>query len=637
MCGITGIIAFNETSKKWFDFLPDSLRTLFNRGPDSSGIFKDGRIMFGHARLSIIDTSEVANQPMTIDNGRFTIIYNGEVFNFPELKKELLQRGVTFFSNSDTEVILQLYRLEGEKFLSRLNGFFALAIYDKSQQSVFIARDRMGIKPLVYYHDQNVFLFASELKALMTYPLLKEMDPVSMRQYFQLTYIPAPHTIYKNIFKLEPGHQMIIQSGKVVTKKWYSLPYSHSEFFESASINYEQSQKKLVDLLDSSVKRRLIADVPLGAFLSGGIDSSVVVALASQHTSKLNTFSIGFTDDPFFDETHYAELVAKKFNTNHTVYKLNQSDLLESAMESLDYIDEPFADSSAIAVNALSKQTRRHVTVALSGDGADELFGGYNKHYGEYMVRNGGPRVGLMKMFSPLLKLFPSSRNSAIGNKIRQAKKFATVASLNDHERYWHLASFLDGKSVEELFMTRSFGTELSERKNYFLQHLKHSNGGSMENMNRFFYTDVQMMLPNDMLAKVDMMSMRNSLEVRVPFLDYTVVEFAFTLPLNFKIDRMARKKILQDAFRNVLPDELYHRPKQGFEVPLLRWFRNDLKNLILDDLLSEKFINSQGIFEYGEIDKYKKRLFSNNPGDVATHIWTLVVFQSWWKNYFGK
>lgn len=637
MCGITGIIAFNENGKKWFDLLPDSLRTLSKRGPDAHGIFRDERVALGHARLAIIDTSVAGNQPMTIENGRFTIVYNGEVFNFLELRKELQQSGVTFFSNSDTEVIIHLYRLHGEKFLSKLNGFFALAIYDKEEQSVFIARDRTGIKPLVYYHDQNVFLFGSELKALMTYPILRAIDQVSMRQYFQLTYTPAPHTIYKNIYKLEPGHQIKIRNSNVEMKKWYSLPYSQIDESVINSMNYEQSQKKLIDLLDSSVQRRLISDVPLGAFLSGGIDSSAIVALASRHTNKLNTFSIGFADDPFFDETNYADLVAKKFNTNHTVYKLNQSDMLQSAMETMDYLDEPFADSSAIAVNVLSKNTRKHVTVALSGDGADELFGGYNKHHGEYLIRNKGTKVSLMKMASPLLKLLPSSRNSVFGNKIRQAKKMAAVASMNPHDRYWQLASFLDEKSAEELFMNGSDSTELGARKNYLLRHLNSSNGHSIEDMNRFFYTDVQMMLPNDMLTKVDMMSMRNSLEVRVPFLDYTVVEFAFSLPLDFKIDGKSRKKILRDAFRNILPVELYHRPKQGFEVPLLRWFRNDLKNLIMDDLLSEKFIKAQGIFDFDEIDKYKKRVFSNNPGDVAIHIWTLIVFQSWWKKYFGN
>lgn len=612
--------------------LAKSIDRLSKRGPDGRGVFLDDFVGLGHRRLSIIDTSYLGNQPMKDELERYVIVFNGEIFNFKELKKKLTDKGVTFISESDTEVLLRLFILEGKECLDQLVGFFAFAIYDKEEKSMFIARDRMGIKPLLIYHDEDKFIFASELKALMAYNIPNELDYDSLYTYLQLNYIPAPSTIFKNISKLEPGHYLIIKKKEVNKGKYYSIPYS-KESSRNNSLSYEEQKEKLISLMDESVRQRLISDVPLGAFLSGGIDSSVIVGLASKYTDKLNTFSIGYKDEPFFDETKYANLVAKKFNTHHTVFSLTNGDLFDHLFEALDYVDEPFADSSALAVHILSKHTAKNVKVALSGDGADEMFAGYNKHYGEFMIREGGFKVDAISLLSPLWKGLPKSRNSFLGNKIRQFERLASGKSLSARERYWKWCGYADEPAAFKLLSEKSknflLNHEYQNRKNQIL-----NNFSASGDLNEVLRTDMSLVLQNDMLFKVDMMSMANGLEVRVPFLDHRVVDFAFSLPVSSKINRDMKKRIVQDAFRELLPSELYRRPKQGFEVPLLKWMRRELRSLIQDDLLNERFIAEQGIFDVKEISLLKQKLFSKDPGDVHARIWALMVFQYWWKKY---
>jgi asparagine synthase (glutamine-hydrolysing) len=569
---------------------------------------------------------------MTDAAGRYTIIFNGEIFNFRELRQKLVKKGYTFHSQTDTEVILQLYITEGRGFLKKLNGFFSLAIYDKEEDSLFIARDRMGVKPLLVYRDEDKMLFGSEMKALMALGVPRKLDYAALSHYLQLNYIPGPATIFKGVKKLLPGHYLYIKGEKVVRKAWYRIPYDPKKVAKN-KLTYEQQQQKLVELMDESVARRLVADVPLGSFLSGGIDSSVITALAARHTPHLNTFSIGFRDEPFFDETKYANLVAKMHKTNHTVFSLTNQDLYDHIFDVLNYIDEPFADSSALAVYILSKRTREKVTVALSGDGADELFAGYNKHMAEWQVRRGGPKAEAVAGLGILWELLPKSRNSFIGNKVRQFQRFSRGMSSGPKDRYWDwasLASEQDARSLLSAASKRKVGKKLVEkRRKDILQHLR-ADG----DLNEVLLTDMNLVLPYDMNAKVDLMSMANSLEVRSPFLDVNVVNFAFSLPVESKIDAKIKKKIVQDAFRPMLPEELYKRPKHGFEVPLLKWFRNELRPLIEDDLLSDAFIESQGIFDVDAIRRLKVQLFSRNPGDVHARIWALIVFQHWWKKW---
>lgn len=622
MCGIVGMLAFNESGKKHFPQMDNAVNSLTHRGPDGKGVYENKNVTLGHRRLSIIDISNDGAQPFTDSSERYTIVFNGEIFNYKKLRKQLQNKGVSFKSQSDTEVLLYLYIHEKEKCLEKLDGEFAFAIYDNNNDELFVARDRFGIKPLYYFKDNDRFVFASEMKALIELGIPKQIDCASLQTYLHLNYIPSPFTIFENVAKLEAGNYLTISKSKAIRKGiYYQLPDLSEPL--SPSLNYTAAQQQLKKLLEESVLNRMVADVPLGTFLSGGVDSSIITAIAAQNTKNLNTFSIGYKNEPLFDETHFAELVAKKYNTNHTVFKLSNDDLFANLHQVLESIDEPFADSSALAVNILSMQTKKHVTVALSGDGADEIFAGYNKHAAELKARDAGIKARLVKTTHPILKHLPKSRNSKIGNKIRQLEKFAEGIKLDEKERYWKWAGF--SNENESLLLNPS--KNYSSRKKEILKDLD-------SNYNSVLLTDIQLVLENDMLVKVDRMSMNQSLEVRVPFLDHKIVDFAFKLPTNFKIDDNHQKKILKDAFKDYLPEELYNRKKQGFEVPLLKWFHSDLKSMITDDLLNDNFIKEQEIFDLQGITMLKAQLFSTNPNDAVAKTWALIVFQYWYKKH---
>jgi asparagine synthase (glutamine-hydrolysing) len=632
MCGVTGIFAFNLVGKFNKIHVTQATISLEKRGPDFQDIFIDEWVGLGHRRLSIIDTSSVSNQPMWDEQKRYCIVFNGEIFNFRDLRKQLTDKGVSFFSGGDTEVLLKLYIHEKEKCLEKLNGFFSFCIYDKVEQSFFLARDRYGIKPLLYCYDDDKFLFASEMKSIIQYGIDRTIDFDSLYTYLQLNYIPAPATIFKSVKKLLPGHYLKVKRQQIEDQPYYEIPYDGRNIRD---ISYDQAQEELRRLLDASVQRRLVADVPLGAFLSGGIDSSIITGIARKYKSDLHTFSIGFKDEKFFDETHYANLVAKHFRTNHTVFSLTNDDLYSHVHSILAYIDEPFADSSALAVSILSKETRKHATVALSGDGADELLGGYNKHSAFYRMINPGWKENLVTSLSQLWKAMPKSRNNRLGNLIRQLERFSDGSRLSSRDRYWKWAGYASEHEAMLLFrddVRHEISSEYQSRKQHLLRSLP-----ERASLNDILLTDTKVVLPNDMLTKVDLMSMFASLEVRVPFLDFELVNFIFSLPDSYKIDGHMRKRILQDAYRSMLPMELYNRPKKGFEVPLLKWFRREMKSLIVDDLLTKELVEKQGIFNHQEVEKIKKRLFSSDPGDVHARIWALIVFQTWWKKYSGN
>jgi asparagine synthase (glutamine-hydrolysing) len=390
MCGITGIYAFNMVGRVSMIHLVNATQALGHRGPDFQNTIHDEAVGLGHRRLSVIDPSPEGHQPMTDASGRYSLIYNGEIYNYRELRQQLEQNGITFRGNSDTEVLLQLLIREKEQALDKLNGFFAFALYDREKGSIFMARDRFGIKPLYYYSDNDRFLFASELKSILAYGIEKDYDYEALFTFLQLNYIPAPRSIFRKVKKLMPGEYLYIDREKFQKKLYYAQPVPQKM---AENLSYTDQQQKLSELLDQAVRERLVADVPLGSFLSGGIDSSVIAMLAARHKEDFHTFSIGYSDEPYFDETRYAESVAKKIGSHHHVFKLSGQDLLQQADHVLRHLDEPFADSSAIAVNILSKETRKHVTVALSGDGADELFGGYNKHAAYMRLMEGGTAV----------------------------------------------------------------------------------------------------------------------------------------------------------------------------------------------------------------------------------------------------
>lgn len=629
MCGISGVYSFTEKGLKFHSRIEAAAELLKKRGPGGAHFFHNEHVSFGHCRLPIIDVSTIADQPMYSEDDRYVIMFNGEIVNFLELKNEFL-RNESFKTNSDTEVFLKLFIKLKERSFELLRGFFAAAIYDKQTGELVLVRDRFGKKPLLYFQDEDVLLFASEMKALFAFGIPRELNWDVVPVYFQLNYIPQPFSIIKGVKKLPQGTYLKITGKNIEQKSFYSLKKKQGEYNK---LTYEQAQKALIEKLDKAVELRLIADVPLGAFLSGGIDSSVVTALAAKHKANLNTFSIGYKDNPFFDETKYANLVAKKYNTEHTVFSLTNNDFIEHVFDVLNYIDEPFADSSAIPEFILSYYTRKHVTVALSGDGGDEIFGGYNKYAAEWRMRNKDWKGKVVAGLGPFWKLLPQSRSGKLTNLFRQLNRYSSAAHLSHSDRYWQWASLQTREQAIELLDQKKIDASVMKFSEDLRQNFSNNIG---DDLNDVLLADVNLVLLSDMLVKVDMMSMANSLEIRSPFIDQEVVDFAFALPANYKVNHEMKKRIVQDAFRTMLPEELYNRPKKGFEIPLKDWLCKEFWSLIDDDLLKDSFIKEQGIFNVETTRSLKKKLRSNNPGDSHATIWALIVFQYWWKKYLS-
>lgn len=627
MCGINGIVSFTDNGLNRLERISVMNGCLSSRGPDHDGVWTSDGVSLGHRRLAIIDTSPSGNQPMCDISERYVIVFNGEFFNFQDHRRKLISEGHVFHSSTDTEVLLKLYELNGPDCLKQINGFFALAIFDKLEKTLFLARDRFGIKPLLVFENEDFLMFSSEMKALVAAGIPRQIDQVSMMHYLHLNYTPGIHTIFEDVNRLEPGTWFMVKPAEKSFRKqgcFYEMPTPEPPFFNGT---FEEASTKLRSLMEESVRLRMVSDVPLGAFLSGGIDSSVVVSIASKMTPKLNTFSIGFKDEPFYDETAYARMVAKHCGTEHTEFALTTDDLFEQLHRVLDYLDEPFADSSALAVQILCNQTSKHVKVALSGDGADEMLGGYNKHRAEYWFKSRPLMTGLLKLASPVLSPFKGGRGGGLSNLIRKIHRFSEGASMGNLQRYWRWCGHASEKEVLELLLT---GTSKGAYENRRQKLLKPMGDGST--MEQVFRMDMGLVLPGDMLVKVDMMSMANSLEVRVPFLDFNVVNHVMKLPESYRISASQGKLALRNAFRKDLPTAIFDRPKHGFEVPLLKWFRTGLRSMIEDELLSDEFISSQNIFKLEAIRSIRQALFSDNPGDIEARVWGLLVFQYWWK-----
>ncbi|MEM0938315.1 MAG: asparagine synthase (glutamine-hydrolyzing) [Bacteroidota bacterium] len=620
MCGIVGFKNFSSSTVDLKDHLKSAVKSMTFRGPDYQDTYLTNRMGLGHTRLSVIDTSGNAHQPMTDESGRYVLIFNGEIYNYVALKKNI--NNVDWKSTSDTEVLLHLLIQEGKDCLDKLNGFFAFAFYDNKEDYLLIVRDRMGIKPLHYFMSKDFFAFGSEIKALLSFPIRRRINQEALYWYLRLTYLPYDLSMIDGVKKLLPGTYLEICSHGFVKRNYFEFKKTNA-----TPLNYEKAKAKTLNLLEQSVERRMIADVPLGAFLSGGTDSSAVVYIASQFNSHLNTFSIGYRDHDFFDETYFAELVAKKFNTNHTTFSLTNQDLLDDIENVIDYMDEPLGDSSAIPTYILSKKVSQSMKVALSGDGADELFGGYYKHMAFSKARNHSFANLAFKSIGSTASLFPTSRSTKWGNMSRRIAKYSHLLKLSLNERYWMLASFK--KDADKLLRSPINNETINQLKSLIAPN-------QIQNLNCFLDSDLKMVLPGDILTKVDLMSMANGLEVRVPFLDKDLVAFARSLPPDYKVRGNKRKSILQDAFRHILPKELHHRPKKGFEVPMLSWLRNELYEDLNQTVFNRDFLQSQGLFNIPSVISLKRQLRSLNPGDVHSELWALYVFQKWYKKYMS-
>jgi asparagine synthase (glutamine-hydrolysing) len=576
---------------------------------------------------------------MSNEDGTIWLTFNGEIYNFREIKSELRKKGHIFRSDTDTEVLIHLYEEEGLESVQRINGMFAFALWDEKLHRLWVCRDRVGIKPLVYFWDGQHFVFASEIKALLNDPIIsKEIDYDALLLYLAFNYVPPPFTMFKDVQKLKPGEYLILENNELNRKRYWDAP----QITDTVTSNIDGAahaqvyKEKLFHCLENAVVNRMIADVPLGAFLSGGIDSSIIVALMARHSSKpVKTFSIGFKDADLFDETDYAREVARLNHTEHYEFKLTHRDLMEVFVNTLSAFDEPFADSSAIPTYIISRETREHVTVALSGDGGDELFAGYRSYLGEYWYSRYMLLPGIIResVFEKLIKTLPDSRDNKLLEYIRRLKKFIKGTKGSFPERLLALKEVFPKEIRNSVVISNQKKESLDPGDPALKWVIDLLNSFSGDRINTMLYSDFKDSLPGDMLTKVDWMSMKNSLEVRVPFLDHRVVELAFQIPGPLKLHKGKTKYILKETFKELLPPSLIQRSKAGFEVPISIWLKNDLKHLI-DNYLSEHRIRDQKIFDYDIINNLVNNHFKNKT-DTSWMIWNLIVFQYWYENYF--
>jgi asparagine synthase (glutamine-hydrolysing) len=607
MCGVSGYFSRFE-DMDYSNALDASLKNQHYRGPDAQSKWMNKRVGLAHARLSIIDLSSKANQPMHDEANHLHIVFNGEIYNYKSLKSELLKKGYAFQSESDTEVLLQGYKYWGVEVFERLNGMFVIAIYDENTNEIIVARDRFGIKPLYYYLDERNFFFASEMGSLLSFPIKRKLNHAALNEYFRFSYIPNNQSILKNIVQLEPGSFLRITNNDIERKKYYSIESKRID------ISYNDALKGVSDRLNRSVERRLLADVPVATFLSGGIDSSIITMLAAQNSPGIHSYSAGFSEYPYFDEAALAKIWGQKLAVKHSVIDLRQDELLASIDNLITAISEPFADTSTIAYYLLSKKVAEFNKVVLSGDGADELFGGYRKHKAEYLIRKYPSLSAIASTFGFVSRGSDGSRNSKLGNIKRQINKWSEANKLSNEERYFLWASMATENERDGLLLKQEKGQQWDS--NY-------------KSINDILKKDMEMVLPGDMLYKVDRSSMLHSLEVRVPFLDHELVDYVFSLPSEWKLKGGMRKAILKDAFQTQLSKELIARNKKGFEVPIWDWLRGPLKDKV-DAVLNEEVIRSQGVLNYSKVQLLLKQSRSEKPGNTPYLIWAIFVFQQW-------
>ncbi len=625
MCGICGKINFNQRPIE-NGLLRGMISTLVHRGPDDEGIYTKENIGLGHKRLSIIDLSPKGHQPMSYANGRYWIVYNGEMYNF-KVERELLEKkGYHFNSRTDTEVVLALYQEYGAECLQRMRGMFAFAVWDERERTLFLARDRIGKKPLFYYLDDSCLIFASEIKAILEDPAVERRpDMTAINHYLTYQDVPAPFSAFKGIKKLPPAHYIVCRNGKIDLKRYWKLSYLPKFSVETTS-GKKELEAELLNKLRESVKIRLVSDVPFGAFLSGGVDSSAVVALMSELMDEpVKTFSIGFKEAAY-NEVNYARMIAEKFSTDHTEF-IVELDALDILPELIWHYNEPFADSSAIPTYYVSKLAREHVTVVLNGDGGDETFAGYGRYAANEMALKLGKIFppSLVKALLPLIMKFPhgSDPNNFFWRLKRFLQEFILSPELRNGHWLCHFTTEMKGeiltddfkKSVENI---DSFGLLLEKFREAVAENF----------LDKALYADVMMYLPDDLLVKVDIASMANSLEARSPFLDHKFMEFVAKIPSGLKLRGRTGKYILKRALTNILPDKILKRKKMGFGVPIDHWFRNELKDMAYDTILSKKAID-RGYFKKEALRKILDE-HSSGKWNWHNHIWNLLMLELW-------
>lgn len=634
MCGITGAIWTDPNRAIEPAVLKRMTDAIRHRGPDGEGeYFTDLKfrppyesmpgVALGHRRLSIIDLATGA-QPMSNEDGSVWITFNGEIYNYQDLRRRLEGAGHKFRTDSDTETIVHLYEDEGPDCFTHLNGMFSIAIWDANRRRLVLGRDRLGKKPLVYRHEPGRLIFSSELKSILQVPgLPREIDPAAIDEYLTYQYVPHPNCIFRGYHKLPPGHLAVYENDKLQVR-----PYWRPDFSAERKITRTAAIEELRELLDSAVKLRMRSDVPLGAFLSGGVDSSIIVALMQRHSATpVKTFTIGFPV-PEYDESKYAAKVAKHLCTDHHVLEV-KPDALEVLSKLAHHYDEPFADSSAIPTWYVSELTRRHVTVALSGDGGDELFAGYPRYRAALAATYFDRFTPLRSLVaSPLWQWMPSSGRQK--SLLRRIKRFSEAITLPPPKRYLNWIGIFQERQRGELYR-EDFAEQLTSDPAMFLRSAW-SRCGTRDTITCASLTDLVTYLPCDLMTKVDIASMAHSLECRAPILDYRLVEFAASLPVKLKYRRGRGKRLLQEAFADLLPSEVFTRKKMGFGVPLDSWFRKDLKQLGSDLLLAptarcHEFFRPEAIAELWDAHQSSRY-------DHSNRLWALVMLESWLREW---
>ncbi len=625
MCGIAGWVGAGGGR----EVLDAMLRALEHRGPDDTGRSLDGEAALGMTRLSIIDLV-TGQQPMTSADGMATLVFNGEIYNFRDLRGELQARGRRFATRSDTEVLLRAWEEYGEACVDRLRGMFAFAVWDARRRRLFLARDRLGKKPLYYWHRDGLLVFASEPKALLLHPAVgRALDPAALEHYAAFGYTPAGRSIFDGIAKLPPGHTATLAGGALALRRYWVLPAGAAARAPAAS-SWDELRRRVRAEVRDAVRVRLEADVPLGVFLSGGVDSSVIVACMRElNVGRLATFSVGFGADLSHDELPYARAVARRFETEHheEILEPKAADLAATVLR---HFDEPFADSSAIPTLVVAEATGRHLKVALSGIGGDETFGGYPRYLGVRLSEAWArvPRVLRAGPEALARRLLPDSAGSR--NLGDWARRFADGAGRPMPERYVGWTRFFDAGALATLAtpaLGRYFGSDVETA-----HRAAWAGRGHGDAVDGAWRIDLASYLPDDLLTMADRMSMARSLELRAPFCDHRLIEFSLTIPPAAKLAGFRLKALLKAAFVDVLPPEIVRRRKQGFMIPLDRWLRTELRDLV-EDALAPELVRSRGLWRVDVV----RRLVGEHLAGARTHgdrIWTLVMLELWMRAY---
>jgi asparagine synthase (glutamine-hydrolysing) len=624
MCGIVGIVRSDgrDVDRGLLTRMADTVR---HRGPDDDGFYLNGPVGLGMRRLSIIDLAGGA-QPIHNRDRTAWIVFNGEIYNYRELRAQLEKLGHTFYTNSDTEAIIHAYDRYGADCPKHLRGMFAFAIWDERTQELFLARDRVGKKPILYAQINGQLVFGSEFSALLLHPdISKDIDFEALNHYLSFMCVPAPLTAYREIRKLEPGHSLRYRKGEITIERYWQPNFS-----KKVDIREQEAGERAIEILREAVKVRLMSEVPLGAFLSGGIDSSAVVALMSEESSApVKTFSIGFEEQDF-SELHHARRVAEYVGADHHEF-IVRPDALEVLPILVEHYGEPYADSSAVPTYYVARETRKHVTVALNGDGGDESFAGYERYAAMRLAERyyripAGIRDTVIRQ---AVELLPSSETKR--SRVRDVKRFVEAASLPKVERYLRWISVFDTQAKQDL-TTEKFRQETQTNSAAAIidPWFARANGSGI--VDAALLADIMTYLPNDLLVKVDIATMANSLEARSPFLDHHVIEFAASLPEKYKLRGLTTKYLLKRVLRKLLPAQNLDRRKMGFGVPIGDWFRGELQPFLRETILSESAMK-RGLFK-PEAVKRLVELHTRSERDYSHQLWTLLMLELWFQRF---